>query len=91
MMTIAKNIVENLIGAARCDLLRLRTITRGDGSTFESIGCYGIAREAQYSVYVVPVTARTRPMKEHYRATFYVADKRVSRAAFEQALLGGCK
>ncbi len=64
--------IEKIIEAAKADQARVRTITRGDGSMYEAAGSYGIADDGQLQVYLVPVTARTRAQREHFRVTFYV-------------------
>ena len=39
--------------------------------------------EGRFGVYLVPVTQRTRSMREHFRATFYLDGKRVKRQVIE--------
>jgi len=47
---------------------------------------YGVYREGRFECYVVPVGARTRFQRNHYRSTFYLDRKRVSRKVMIEAL-----
>lgn len=84
--------IDSLIEAATAEAMKVHTITRADGSTYQGCRNYGSADNGVVQVYVVPVTARTTRKQEHYRATFYVmqggAWKRSSRAAAEAAMKG---
>ena len=46
------------------------------------------AQDGEFRVYLLPVRQRTRRMKAHYRAQFWIADKCVSREIFESAYNG---
>jgi len=86
------NTLEQLIDAAIAKALEIRTVTREDGSTFQACWKRGSADNGVVQAYVVPVTARTMPKREHFRATFYLMQngqwKRTNRAAAEAALKG---
>lgn len=50
---------------------------------------YGEYHEGDFQVYLVPAQQRTRIMRSHYRATFYIKNaagewKRTNRAEFER-------
>jgi hypothetical protein len=82
---------EQLTAAAEAEARSLRTITREDGSSFQTVKGYGSASHGRFQVYVVPVEQRTRRMQAHYRFTFYVQDfsgkfRRTTEAAFRAAL-----
>lgn len=83
--------INSLIAAATEDATRIRTIDRFDGTSYQGATNSGSATEGNFQVYVFAAQQRTRRMKEHYRATFYVKQAdghfhRTNRAAFEQAL-----
>lgn len=65
------------------------TITREDGSSFRTTRGHGIATDGSYQVYVVPVAGRTKSLKAHYRATYYMLRdgkwERVNKAGFYHA------
>jgi hypothetical protein len=80
--------MNQLIEAAELVATTPRTVTREDGSTFRSAPGCGSCTEGRFQVYVVPVRQRTRAMKAHFRATFYLDGRKTSRAAFAAALAG---
>jgi hypothetical protein len=43
---------------------------------------YGGSEFQQFGLYIVPVEQRTRAMKSHYRMTYYLNRKRVTKDAF---------
>ena len=77
MTTTTQQRIEKLIAAAKEN-----AATRKYG--------IGQAQEGRFVVYAEPVQQRTRPMRSHLRAEFYLADstrfQRVSRADFEKAM-----
>jgi galactokinase/mevalonate kinase-like predicted kinase len=50
----------------------------------------GMTQDGRVVVFAEPVSQRTRPMRDHFRAAFYLEDgnriQRVSRANFEKAM-----
>jgi hypothetical protein len=83
--------IETLIAAATEEATRIRTIDRFDGTSYQGATHSGSAIDGDFQVYVISAQQRTRRMKDHYRATFYIKQAdghfhRTNRAAFEQAL-----
>ena len=84
------SMIETLTAQAIAKTQALRTITRGDGTTYEARGGHASATEGDFQVYVVPVDRRISTRQPHYRVTYYLRNaagnfKRVSKAAFEAA------
>lgn len=82
------NKLEQLINAAIEDAQAVCIITRADGSTLTTTNGHGSAKEGRFEIYVVPVQTRgTASYQRHHRVTYYLDNKRTTRAIFEAAIL----